>query len=271
MDWNRIKTIFIVTFFVLDLFLVFQFIQKQDSNQLELMTETDVSDQLKADKITIGNLPKEPKKDSFITARNKTFTEEDIRSLKNQTPILQDSNKIVSKLKEPLLSAKVLSKDNYSEFLKNYVLDGQKYEFGKAEGMKIYFFQKYKDKPIFYNDHGMIVAELNEKNEFVSYTQTMLTELKEMGDDGKPKEQEIITAQNALETLYGKNQLKQNTNFKVAQIGYATVVAPSSSNVQVLAPTWNLRTDRKVDYFVNAIEGQVIKLDKEKENGQIME
>ncbi|COG88691.1 Uncharacterized protein conserved in bacteria [Streptococcus pneumoniae] len=39
MDWDRIKTIFIVTFFVLDLFLIFQFIQKQDSNQLELIAE----------------------------------------------------------------------------------------------------------------------------------------------------------------------------------------------------------------------------------------
>jgi len=271
LDWNRIKTIFIVTFFLLDLFLVFQFIQKQGSNELELMAETKVDQQLKDDKITIGDLPKEPKKDSFITAKIKEFKEEDIRSLKNQTVILQDVNTIESKLKEPLLNAKTLSKDKYSEFLKNYVLDGQKYEFGKAEATKIYFFQKYKDKPIFYNDHGMIVVDVNEKGEFVSYTQTMLTDLKEMGENEKAKEQEIITAQTALENLYfnnnnNKNKIKQNTHFKEAQIGYATLVASSASNIQVLAPTWNLKTNRKVDYFVNAIEGQVIELEKEKEN-----
>ncbi|WP_429693929.1 two-component system regulatory protein YycI [Bacillus pseudomycoides] len=266
MDWNRIKTIFIVTFFILDLFLVFQFIQKQDSNQLELMAETKVDQQLKDDKITIGDFPKEPKKDSFITAKSKEFKEEDIRSLKNQTVTLRDLNTIGSKLKEPLLNAKTLSKDKYSEFLKNYVLDGQKYEFGKAEGTKIYFFQKYKDKPIFYNDHGMIVVDVNEKGEFISYTQTMLTDLKEMSENEKAKEQEIITAQTALENLYFKTGIKQNTHFKEAQIGYATLVASSASNIQVLAPTWNLKTDRKVDYFVNAIEGQVIKLGKEKEN-----
>jgi len=250
---------------------VFQFIQKQGSNELELMAETKVDQQLKDDKITIGDLPKEPKKDSFITAKIKEFKEEDIRSLKNQTVILQDVNTIESKLKEPLLNAKTLSKDKYSEFLKNYVLDGQKYEFGKAEATKIYFFQKYKDKPIFYNDHGMIVVDVNEKGEFVSYTQTMLTDLKEMGENEKAKEQEIITAQTALENLYfnnnnNKNKIKQNTHFKEAQIGYATLVASSASNIQVLAPTWNLKTNRKVDYFVNAIEGQVIKLGKEKEN-----
>ena len=62
--------------------------------------------------------------------------------------------------------------------MKNYVLDGQKYEFGAVKDSKIYFFQKYKDKPIFYNNQAMIVVELNEKNELVSYTQTMLTDLK---------------------------------------------------------------------------------------------
>lgn len=66
MDWDRIKTIFIVTFFVLDLFLIFQFIQKQDSNQLELIAETKIDQELKANKITMGNFPKEPKKSHLL-------------------------------------------------------------------------------------------------------------------------------------------------------------------------------------------------------------
>ncbi|MGF9963855.1 two-component system regulatory protein YycI [Bacillus rhizoplanae] len=263
MDWNRIKTIFIVTFFILDLFLVFQFIQKQDSDQLDYMTETNIEEQLKADKITSEDLPKEPTKDMYIMAKNKSFSNEDIHSLKNQTVSLQDSNTIVSKLKEPFWNAKATTSDNYSEFLRSYVIDGQKYSAaGKAEGSKVYFFQKYKDKPLFYNQHGMIVAELNEKKEIISYTQTMLYEFKEMGDQNK--ELDIISARNALETLYTKNELKQGSHVKGAKLGYATVVAPSSSSIQVLVPTWNLYTD-KLDYFVNAIEGQIIKLGKDNE------
>ncbi|KFN01737.1 hypothetical protein D0U04_17685 [Bacillus clarus] len=265
MDWDRIKTIFIVTFFVLDLFLVFQFIQKQDSDQLELMTETKVDQQLKDEKITIGNFPKEPRKESFIMAKNKSFKDEDIQSLKSQTAHLQNEYKIESKLKEPFLNTKALSKDKYNEFLKNYVLDGTKYEFGAVKNSKIYFFQKYKDNPIFYNDQAMIVVNLNEKNELISYTQTMLTDLKEMGESEKTKEQETITAQTALENLYLKNQIKPNTHIKEAQIGYATLAA-TASDMQVLAPTWNLKTDQKVDHFVNAIEGQVMKLGETEEN-----
>lgn len=96
-------------------------------------------------------------------AKNKSFKEEDVQSLKNQTVHLQEEYKIESKLKEPFLNAKSLSKDKYNDFLKNYVLDGQKYEFGAMKDSKIYFFQKYKDKPIFYNNHAMIVVDLNEK------------------------------------------------------------------------------------------------------------
>ncbi|MCM3736308.1 two-component system regulatory protein YycI [Bacillus cytotoxicus] len=271
MDWNRIKTIFIVSFLILDLFLVFQFVQKKDdSNQLEYMAETNIEDQMKADKITADNFPKEPTKDTYIMAKNRAFSDEDINSLKNQKASLQEPNTLVSKLKEPFWNTKATTGDNYSEFLRSYVMDGQKYSAaGKAEGSKVYFFQKYKDKPLFYNQHGMIVAELNEKKEIISYTQTMLYEFKEMGD--RNKELDIISARNALETLYTKNtknELKQGTHVKGAKLGYATVVAPSSSNVQVLVPTWNLYTD-KMDYFVNAVEGQIIQLGKDnKENEQ---
>ena len=60
-----------------------------------------------------------------------------------------------------------------------------------------------------------------------------------------------------------KNKIHGNTHVK-AQIGYANLTA-STSNNQVLAPTWNLKTEQKQDFFVNAIEGQVMELG-EKEN-----
>ena len=70
MDWDRIKTIFIVTF-CFGLFLIFQFIQKQDSNQLELIAETKIDQELKANKITMGNIPKEPKKSHLLERKIK--------------------------------------------------------------------------------------------------------------------------------------------------------------------------------------------------------
>lgn len=233
------------------------------------MTETKIEDQLKADKITYENFPKSIQKDTFIMASSKKFNEDDIKSLKDQTATLEEETKIVSKLKEPFGDEKTKLEDNYDAFLKSYVLEGQKYTFAKVDDTKVYFHQKFRDKSIFYNPYGVVIAELNDKKQIVSYTQTMLTDLQEMG--GSNKKQELIPAQDAFETLFLKNELGQNIHVKEAKIGYATVVDPSSSNVQVLAPTWNLKTDKKEEYFVNAIEGQVIKpeMAKQKE-GQVI-
>ena len=60
-----------------------------------------------------------------------------------------------------------------------------------------------------------------------------------------------------------KNKIHGNTHVKEAQIGYANLTA-STSNNQVLAPTWNLKTEQKQDFFVNAIEGQVMELGEKK-------
>lgn len=38
----------------------------------------------------------------------------------------------------------------------------------------------------------MIVVDVNEKGEFVSYTQTMLTDLKEMGENEKVKSKRLL-------------------------------------------------------------------------------
>ena len=100
MDWDRIKTIFIVTFLFWT-FSHFQFIQKQDSNQLELIAETKDRSKLKANKITMGNFPKRTEKKSFIRAENKTFKERRRTVFKNQTAHIQNMYKIESKLKEP--------------------------------------------------------------------------------------------------------------------------------------------------------------------------
>jgi hypothetical protein len=50
-----------------------------------------------------------------------------------------------------------------------------------------------------------------------------------------------------------------------ASAPFSNSLTASTSNNQVLAPTWNLKTEQKQDFFVNAIEGQVMELG-EKEN-----
>jgi regulatory protein YycI of two-component signal transduction system YycFG len=255
-DWSKIKNIFIITFLILDLFLVFQAIQKRNSNQLEPMSTAKLEDQLAANKITYVDLPEEPTREAYITGKSKEFKEEDIRSLKNQTASLENGNKITSKLKDPLLIPKSDKGYFFEEFLRNYIFDGPKYKYWKTDEKekKIYFFQQYKGRNIFYNEYAMLILSYNDKNEIISYTQTMLKDVSELG--GKNKEQDIITSVKALETLYLKNAIKPGSRVTKVEMGYYTIVIPPSGG-QVIAPTWHFVVNGKEDYFVNAIEGQI--------------
>ena len=43
LDWSRIKTIFIICFLMLDIYLIYEFFKIQDSNQVEVQTQTEAS------------------------------------------------------------------------------------------------------------------------------------------------------------------------------------------------------------------------------------
>ena len=82
MDWSKIKTIFIITFLILDVYLFFQFMKIRDANKYEVITEASIEDKLKADEIKYVNLPKDPIKDQYISAKPKTVYKRDIAQAK---------------------------------------------------------------------------------------------------------------------------------------------------------------------------------------------
>ncbi|MBO9131342.1 two-component system regulatory protein YycI [Bacillus sp. 165] len=255
MDWSKIKNIFIITFFIFDIFLAFQVIQKQNRNELDLMIETSVEDQLAADDIKYVNLPKEPKKEVYITGKNKEFNNSELAALKNQSALIINFTTLQSKLKNAVQLQGHNKGAFFEEFLRTYVFEGVKYKYWKTDERTrtVYFFQQYNGKNIFVSP---LILKLNEKDEIVSYKQTVLRDIEKMGGDNE--KQEIITAIKALETLYLKNELKPGSKVTKVELGYYTVV-PLSSGVQVMAPTWHFEVNDKEDYFVNAVEGQIIK------------
>ncbi len=80
LDWSKIKTIFIICFLILDIYLIYEFLKIQDSNQVEVQTETEVSFEkvMKDKKITYVPLPKDYLEDYYLKAKPKVFTLEDL-------------------------------------------------------------------------------------------------------------------------------------------------------------------------------------------------
>lgn len=62
MEWNRTKTIFIIVFLILDIFLAFQYFDKRSNNQFPILEKSTLQEDMKADHISYGNLSKETSK-----------------------------------------------------------------------------------------------------------------------------------------------------------------------------------------------------------------
>jgi regulatory protein YycI of two-component signal transduction system YycFG len=259
LDWSRIKTIFIFTFLVLDIFLSVQFYHKRSSSQLDVIAESSIEDQLKANDITYVSLPKDSLKESYIAGKSKKFDLNEIGKLKNQTIDIYDEI-IESTLIHPVLIPSGNKTYFFENFAKENVWNGERYKFCKVNDANktVYLCQTYKNRMIYNINNSFIELKYNDKNEIVSYKQRYLEGLKEMVD--KQKVQEVLPAIKAIENMYEKDELKPGDKVTQVDFGYYTII-PLSTGVKVLAPAWHLIVNDKVDYFVNAIEGQVIKVD----------
>ncbi|MED4647963.1 WalRK two-component regulatory system regulator WalI [Bacillus inaquosorum] len=280
MEWNKTKSIFIVAFLILDIFLGYQFFQKWQATSKEYeVIKNDVEHDMKADHITYEGLNKEATEGYRITANQKTFTKEEIEALKDQKPLMDmpsDDHKVTSlkmKFTNPIALSKKNIEDDAQTLVSSKIQDGEKYKLWKVDKSKkeIVFFQTYEGHYIYQktdnssNMIGQVVLHLNAKNEVVSYDQTTLETFKQI------QKESLITEMDAVELLYYQNQLKEYCTIKSVKFGYVAQYPLTST--QVLAPVWRITVeyDKKVngekktvqEYFtVNALESTILDTDQ---------
>ncbi|EKN71510.1 hypothetical protein BABA_01130 [Neobacillus bataviensis LMG 21833] len=264
MDWSKIKTIFIITFLILDVYLLFQFMKVRDANKYEVATEASFEEKLKADEITYGDLPKTSIKGQYLSSTPKTFTKGDLAKLKGQTFSLKDENNTLQvTLDKPIqLSAKFEPAD-LSAFFKDNILFGEHYQFWEKNDKKntITYLQQYDSFPLYKNIKGMITFTLNADNQIISYQQTYLEDFNTL-----TAKEEILAPLKAIETLHQKGVLKPKSKITKIELGYSSMVKLAAS--QVLAPTWRFVVNDKESLFVNAFEGQIIDFNSD-ENSKV--
>lgn len=257
MDWSKTKTIFIITFLILDLFLAYQFLEKRDEGQLDMIAEISIEEQLAEENITYNDLPKTPLKATYFNAKSKVFSDEEIKKIKKQNVTKLNDYVLQGTFAEPVSLPDTNVSFRLKQFVKENILYGDSYELWNIDkkNKTITFYQQYKGKIIYDNASGsaMLVIHLNDQNEMVSYEQSLLSNIEKMDDS-----QEILPPIKAIENLFQKNELTSGSKVTKVELGYYTFAPLSSS--QVLTPTWHIVVDGKIDYFVNAFEGQIIKV-----------
>ncbi|MGV3464679.1 MAG: two-component system regulatory protein YycI [Heyndrickxia sp.] len=262
MEWSKTKTMFILVFLILDLFLATQFFNKYSKSQVDVVQNTSDEERLKADEITYDPLPQETISGQYIKAKSKIFTNKDIKKLqKNQSALLtKDRTDITSYFTKPIVISGKIDENSMDNIMKQYVLYSDEYSFWKYDKnmKKITYFQTYQDKKIFQNVNGQITFYLNDKNEIVSYEQTLLN--LNIGDNLK-KEEDVLPPIKIINNLHNKGMLKRKSHIKKPDLGYYTRV--QSPELQLLVPTWHFTVENDgttENFFVNAFEGEVFDL-----------
>ncbi|MCQ6276671.1 two-component system regulatory protein YycI [Bacillus sp. V3B] len=258
MDWSKIKTIFIISFLILDSYLMYEFFKMQDVNEIEKQTTTNASieKRLMADEIEYVTLPKGYVEDHYLKAKPKVFTDEDIQNeiLDDQVIEIISDTVLESILEEPLEITDNFGRSELNSYIKSHVLNGDQYRFWERsmDGRTITYYQHFDGKTSFGNINGRLVFDINDDNEIYSYTQSYFEEVKELS-----KSEKIIQPINAIETLYTNGFLQPKSKITEVELGYYTLV-PLSDKAQILNPAWCFVIDGNENLFVSAFEGKII-------------
>ncbi|SFL74182.1 Two-component signal transduction system YycFG, regulatory protein YycI [Gracilibacillus orientalis] len=257
MQWGQIKTLFILCFLILDIFLLHHFI----NNPIDYaFTEDFSSEENVRNNISgLNNLSEDsPSEEAMLFAEQKEFSAAEVTKigeLPNQTSIILNSQLILSKFDEPL----AINVEENPEALSENIWNFDQYQyFGKDEASNTYIFFQKLERPIYFNLSGVLLVQVNEKKEVTKYVQTILEKAEPKKDEEQPEPEEIDTPFDALSGLYfseGFISSGDEITEKVA-LGYQNLM-PLPNGAQVLAPTWEFVVNNESYFYVNAIEGHL--------------
>ncbi len=253
MDWNRTKTIFIVTFLMLNVFLTWQLIETNSANQISMITEATIQERLNQMNVTIDvELPEEELPGLHMIGKNASLTNATIPLFSNQDVEIVDDRMILSILDEPFeLRSEQFSAD-LTMFLSTYIYEGDEYRYGgyDADTRQILLYQIYEGKTAYTFGDEPLILQLDESQRIVGYQQSYFEFEEQEG-----REREMLSSLKAIEVLLNDQIIGSNDSVTSIEFGYYSLFSPQG-NVQVFAPMWRVIVDEEA-YFVNAIEGSV--------------
>ncbi|WP_010648862.1 two-component system regulatory protein YycI [Oceanobacillus massiliensis] len=257
MQWGHIKSLFILSFLILNIYLLFQFVERQRDSDVENLESGDnasLEEQLASENITItADTDQEVTEANYISASQRSFTNEEmeqLNSIDNLQATLSGTYFILSQFDKPIPVTEDADEDSITALVTPYLLDPDDYAYwGWDEELNIImFFQRKEGRTVYLNQNALLLFYLNDKNEITHYTQTMLGEAKKQGNT-----ESLSQPRQAIGSLYQSRDLIQDQEVTDVQLGFVSRI--NSEESQVFAPTWKVTVDGEKNYFVNAIEG----------------
>lgn len=266
MDWSKAKTLLILTFLILNVYLAVQLIDRMVDPRIAT-TNADGKTVLKERKIDEKKLQPVSKEIGYLTAEVDSSSlapepgspiQDAITSVKNQ---IEWSVRLT---KPHPLEAKAM-RDSATSFVQASVVYGTDYTFWKYDSKhkEMTFVQTYKEQPLYSTpqqsreDDAMIgpsllVLQLNEQKEIVSYKQRHLNKVVRQAQDVT-----LLSASESVIQLSEQGLFPASKRMTSQKLGYFCLVTEGTKSVQILPPTWQIELNGEELYFVNAIDGGV--------------
>ncbi|MGG0656080.1 two-component system regulatory protein YycI [Rummeliibacillus pycnus] len=273
MDWNKTKTIFIIVFSILNVFLYTMYVKNyNEDKEVQLLGgDTDISTRLKDENITVKSQPVEGENVSYISGKIKQFTPNELSYLPNQHIQIPNGTVIKSKITNPSPLTEI-TEDTLTQFVEKNLYKGSSYKLWKIDmdEKQAIFFQSSENRMIYYNQNAEIILHWNDDLEITRYEQTMFDSLKSFGE-----KYTLFSSQQAIKAVFDQGYLTANSTITKTQLGYSTLVLLTET--QVLSPTWYIHVvfpkdengeKKEADYFVNAVDNSIVDIEqnaKEKE------
>ncbi|GGK30194.1 hypothetical protein GCM10010965_23800 [Caldalkalibacillus thermarum] len=258
MNWANTKSILIVVFLLLNIFLGWQLWQKHTNHpELAFIYEHSLDELLLLHQITLDT-DLDPEQPHMAQLEVRSLTESDRPNLpdaQGQSITVKD-NVIISAFSPAYPLEGEFDPQLFKElFVKEYVYRGEDYNFNYMDEAEISYIQYYGEFPLFI---GSLTIFLNEQGGVTGYKQRYYHVVNE-GD-----KQPIISSYTSLRTLLDQQVIPPLAVIREVTLGYYGQVYAAEN--QVLTPTWRIiyedRNQLKVTY-VNAYTG-AIELDPNK-------
>ena len=253
MDWNKAKSLLIVSFLFLNVLLGYQLYLKEREYVQNVHWAGNTVDELKEALVSQGieieiEIPNEAPEMNFLQVKNKDFkfTEHETR---DGTYVI-DNGKIYFKFHQPILIKDPSDRFEIETKLENYLFffDQYAYDALNSEKTRLSYYQINNNKPYFDTRLEIYLRE----NTIIGYSQAFL-EVMNKGSD-----RQVVSAYSAVQTIVNHQLINQNSKILLIRLGYQGQSKPSL--IQVLTPVWQVvyQHDTKLEtLYINAMTGVV--------------
>lgn len=263
MDFKKIEIIFIVTFLVLNGYLLYRVLDNYENGFTgNAATQINLVQEIKDENIELPEFEDEEHDVPYVQAAANNLLEENAEQLTKQTGVIEDNGSLyASILSDPIQLSEgeeLTTKDiaTLSEFvLSDAILFGDEYQFIRyvPSTRQIIYGQVANNIPIV-DGTSNIIFHLNGKKEIISYEQTYAGPVTVQGQSRK-----LITDQDAVEILYQNSEVPSGAKVRKPLLIYNRTL--SLEDLSMYVPVWLVEVVTSTDTIikkVDAVNGNVI-------------